>query len=135
MVDKIIQLNKLQSKNKFSIDFHCKQKVSSKRNNGLLACSAVRYDLRCIILATPDSFLLQNTFFLTLSQSEHQINLKSNLIIFVIKVLGIISSDIDSLNIISSMIKLFTIVIWPIKVRLREDHKLKIFFVLFNKCT
>ena len=29
----------------------------------------------------------------------------------------------------------FTIVILPVKVRLREDHMLKIYFVLFNKGT
>ena len=44
--------------------------------------------------------LLHNTFLLTLSQLEPQINLKSNLLIFVIKVLGIISGNIDALYII-----------------------------------
>ena len=68
--------------------------------------------------------LLHNTFLLTLSQFEPQIYLKSNLLIFVIKVRGIISGNIDALYIIHGIIKLFTIVILPIKVRLREDHKL-----------
>ena len=79
--------------------------------------------------------LLHNTFLLTLSLLELQINLKSNLLIFVISVLGIISGNIDALYIIRGIIKLFTIVILPIKVRLREDHKLKIFFILFSKST
>ena len=34
MIDKSIALNKLRSKNKFSIDFHSKQKVSSKKTIG-----------------------------------------------------------------------------------------------------
>ena len=42
---------------------------------------------------------------------------------------------INALYIIRGIIKLFTIVILPIKVKLPEDHKLKIFFVLFNKGT
>ena len=42
---------------------------------------------------------------------------------------------IDALYIIRGIIKLFTIVIFPIKVKLLENHKLKIFFVLFNKGT
>ena len=79
--------------------------------------------------------LLHNTFLLTLSQLEPQINLKSNLLIFVISVLGIISGNIDALYIIRGIIKLFTFAILPIKVRLPEDHKLKFFFILFNKGT
>ena len=98
-----------------------------------MTCKAVRYDSRCIILAPPDSMLLHNTFLLTLSQLEPQIHLKSNLLIFVISVFGISSGNIDALYIIRGIINLFTIVILPIKVRLREDHKLKIFFILFNK--
>ena len=135
MLDKSIALNKLRSKNKFSINFHCEQWVSSKRSDKLLTCKAVRYDSRCNILAPPDSMLLHNIFLLTLSQLEPQINLKSNLLIFVISIFGIISGNIDALYIIRGIIKLFTIVILPIKVRLREDHKLKIFFILFNKGT
>ena len=62
-----------------------------------------------------------------LFQLERQINLKSN------KVFGIISRNIDALLIISGAIKLLTIVILPIKVKSREDHKFRIVFVLFNK--
>ena len=79
--------------------------------------------------------LLHNTFLLTLFQLKPQINLKSNSSIFVTKVLGILSGNIDALYIIRGIIKLFTVVILTIKVRLREDHKLKICFVLFNKDT
>ena len=71
-LDKNIAFTKLRSKNKFSIDLHCEQLVSSKRNHRLRR-------------------LLQ--------------------------------------------FKRFIIVILPIKVRLREDYKFKIFFVLFNKNT
>ena len=42
---------------------------------------------------------------------------------------------IDALYITRGIIKLFTIVILPIKVELLEDHKLKSFSVLFNKDT
>ena len=88
-----------------------------------------------MIQDTLDSMLLHNIFLLTLSQLETQLNLKSKLFIFVIKVFGIISGNIDALYLMCGIMKLFTLFILPIKVRLREDHKLKIFFVLFNKDT
>ena len=79
--------------------------------------------------------LLNNTFLITLSPLELQINLKSNLLIFVIKVFDIISGNINALYIVRGIIKLLTIVILPINVRLQEDYKLKIFFALLNKGT
>ena len=51
--------------------------------------------------------LLHNTFLLTLSQLQPQINLESNLLIFVIKVLGIISGNIDALYIIRGINQAF----------------------------
>ena len=77
--------------------------------------------------------LLHSTFLLTFSQLQSQTDLKSNLLIFVIKVFGIISDNVDAVYIIRGIIKLSIIVILPIKDRLHEDYRFKIFFILFNQ--
>ena len=107
--------------------------LHQKRNDRFLVCSAVRYHSRCTIMAPPDSKLSHCTVLLILCQLKPRMNLKSNLLNFVIKVLGIISGNIDTLHIISGIIKLFTLLILPIKIRLPEDHKFKTFFVLCIK--
>ena len=106
VLDKNIALIKSRSKNKFSVDFRLNNMFHQKETIGFCRAVQYRYNLRCINLALPDSIWLDGTFLFALSQLEPQINLKSNLLSFVIKVCGIISGKSDALYIICDIVKL-----------------------------